>query len=106
MTELRQRDPRQENKAFLAFVRSKPCCACGASPPVQAAHLRQGCPERGKRPTGIGERPSDSWAVPLCALCHLTGREALHKLGEQRFWKRIGKDPFQIAADLFAEFSS
>jgi hypothetical protein len=104
MTELRQRQPRVEDKAFLAFVRRQPCCVCGAFPPVQAAHLRQACPERGKRATGLGERPDDRWVVGLCAPCHLDGPGALHKVGEEKFWCRAGIDPFEIAATLYAEF--
>jgi hypothetical protein len=101
---LRQRQPRVENKAFLAFVREHPCCACGVWPPSQAAHLRRACPERGKRHTGGGERPDDCWSVPLCAMCHLDGPLSVHRTSEERFFARFGLDPFQIAADLYDEF--
>ena len=104
MPELRQREPRVEDKAFLAFVRRQRCCVCGATPPVQAAHIRMGNLTRGKRPTGIGERPSDKFSVPLCVDCHLDGPEALHKLGEERFWQRVGMNPFVFAAALYEEF--
>ena len=104
MTALRQREPRKSNAAFLAFVRRQRCCACGEFPPVQAAHVRMASPECGKRATGIGERPDDRWSVPLCARCHLDGPDALHKVGEERFWKRAGVDPFALAAALYEEF--
>jgi hypothetical protein len=106
MTELRQREPRQEDRAFLAFVRLRPCCACGAAPPVQAAHVRMACPEQGKRQTGKGERPSDRWAVPLCQACHQDGPGAQHKGAEAAFWRRAGINPFAIAAALYEEFTS
>jgi hypothetical protein len=104
MTELRQRQPRVEDRAFLAFVRRQRCRGCGVFPPVQAAHLRRACPERGKRETGAGEKPDDRWSVPLCSTCHLDGPGALHKVEEERFFARIGVDPFLVAAALFAEF--
>ena len=103
---VRQRQPRIECPAFLAFVREHPCCACGAPPRSQAAHIRMGCLEIGKRPTGIGERPSDCWCVPLCDLCHLNDNEAQHVVGEKAFWSRLGLDPFKIAADLYAVFEA
>lgn len=102
---LGQRRPREPNKAFLAFVRSKPCCVCGAHPPVQAAHLRGANAMRGKRSTGMGERPSDRWTVPLCPACHLDGSGALHKVGEQRFFANAGLDAFAISDELWREFS-
>jgi len=105
MPELRQRDPRVEDKAFLAFLRTQRCCVCGAPPPVQAAHIRMGNLSRGKRPTGIGEKPSDRHSVSLCATCHLDGPEALHKVGEELFWRRMGMNPFVFADMLYAEFA-
>lgn len=100
----RQRQPRIENAAFLAFVRRKSCCVCGEPAPSQAAHIRFGNLEIGKRPTGIGEKPSDRWAVPLCADCHLNTPGAQHNIGEKKFWARAGIDPFALAAKLYAQF--
>lgn len=104
MSELRQRDPRVQCPAFLAFVRRCPCCACPAPAPSQAAHIRMGNPAIGKRNAGIGEKPSDRWAVPLCADCHLDAPDAQHKVGERKFWERVGVDPFALAAQLYAQF--
>ena len=106
MTKLRQREPRQVDKAFLAFVREKACCVCGHHPPNQAAHIRMADFGRGKRHTGMGEKSSDRWCVPLCAGCHLDNRVSVHKMGEQRFWWEVGLDPFVIAIELYAEFGS
>lgn len=103
---VRQKQPRIECPAFLAFVRRHPCCACGRPPRSQAAHIRMGCIDIGKRPTGIAEKPSDRWAVPLCAGCHLDNPDAQHRVGEPEFWKRVGKNPFEIAAKLYAEFEA
>lgn len=103
---VRQRQPRIECPAFLDFVRAHPCCACGAPPRSQAAHIRMGCIDIGKRPTGIAEKPSDRFCTPLCAKCHLDDNQAQHVVGEKEFWKRVGLNPFEIAAALYAEFEA
>lgn len=101
---VRQRQPRVECPAFLEFVRSHPCCVCGAPPKSQAAHLRMQSLEWGKRETGKGERPSDRWANPLCQECHLDGPDSQHKLGEKKFWSQVGIDPFALASALYDQF--
>lgn len=103
MTELRQRAPRLHDSAHLAFVRTRPCCACKRPGPSEAAHIRMACPARGKEYTGKGEKPSDMWTTPLCAYCHRTGLLAQHNVGEVEFWKRVGRDPFAIALALWQE---
>lgn len=104
MTALRQRDPRIKCPAFLAFVRRRPCCVCGAPPPSQAAHIRFGNPDLGKRSAGIGEKPSDRWCTPLCADCHLDAPDAQHRVGERNFWARVKINPFRMALDLYEQF--
>lgn len=104
MTDLRQRQPRVEDKAFLAFVRARPCCVCGVFYPIQAAHIRNSSPEHNKRATGLGERPDDKWTVPLCVGCHLDAPDSQHRVGERAFWSRVGVDPFAVAQRLYAEF--
>lgn len=104
MAELRQRQPRVEDPAFLAFVRLRPCRACDAPAPSQAAHLRGADAIFHKRETGKGETPSDRWTLPLCEPCHLTDKTALHKVGEKLFFARLGIDPFASAANLYDEF--
>lgn len=100
-----EKTPRVECKAFLAFVRTKNCCRCWAHPQSQAAHIRTGSPAHGKRQTGFGEKPSDRWAVPLCAACHLDDPDFVHRTGnEAEFWRRAGVDPFVLAEKLWAEF--
>jgi hypothetical protein len=103
MPELRQREPRVEDRAFLAFLRGQRCCACSAPPRVEAAHIRGACPARGKRETGQ-EKPSDRWAVPLCADCHRNGMYALHRTSERWFFDNAGIDPFAAAAAFYDEF--
>lgn len=109
---LRQRQPRERVPAFLAFVRTKQCCVCRASPPSEAAHIRMACAAYDKRETGKGEKPNDRWAVPLCIHCHRNrpnnlGLGALHNVGERKFWKRrLHLDPFKIASELWWQFVS
>lgn len=102
--QLEPRQPRHHDKAHLKFVRGLPCCICGKPAPSEAAHIRMGCIETGKKPTGMGEKPSDAWVSPLCAYHHRTGILAQHKISESRFWFEIhGKNPLEIAARLWIE---
>lgn len=101
---LRQREPREECPAFLAFVRRKKCRACGAPPRSEAAHLRMACPLRGKEYTGKAQKPHDRWSNPLCSGCHRTAPDSQEAVGEERFWVRVGVDPFENAANLWAQF--
>jgi hypothetical protein len=50
------------SRAYLEYVRSQPCCSCGACVGVQASH---------HGPHGVSTKPGDERAVPLCATCHL-----------------------------------
>jgi len=87
------RDPRQHDEAYLDYIRSLPCCICGDNTTVEAAHLRVGSINNGKRETGTGEKPSDKWALPLCGKHH---REQ-HGMNELAFWFKHGIDPFALA---------
>jgi len=93
MADLRQRQPREHDEAYLEFIRGQPCCLCGDNTSVEAAHLRVGSINDDKRDTGGGERSSDKWALPLCGKHH---REQ-HSMDERVFWSRYGRDPFALA---------
>ena len=101
---VRQRIPRIHDKEFLKFVRSHACAACGCPPPSQAAHIRYSDAASGNINPGIGAKPDDSKTVPLCADCHLDAPDAQHNVGEKAFWKRVGINPFELAANLYAQF--
>lgn len=101
---LRQREPRERNEAFLAFVRTHACVSCGEPAPSQAAHVRYSDAAHGRTNPGVGCKPSDRFCVPLCPTCHTDGNGAQHRTGERRFWLRAGKDPFKIAKSLYARF--
>jgi hypothetical protein len=106
MRPLRQRDPRIKDEKFLNFVREQPCMVCGRPPKSQAAHIRMGNIALDKRPTGLGERPSDKWSVPLCAGCHMDGSLSVHRTGEEQFWAFVGMNPFTFAKYLYREYLS
>jgi hypothetical protein len=75
----------------LAFVRQLPCVACGKAAPSEAAHVRTGTD------SGIGIKPGDRYAVPLCSACH--ARQ--HRIGELSFWSALRIDPLNVALRLW-----
>ena len=99
---LRQREPRHRDDAHLAFVRDQPCVFRGCPRRSEAAHLRIKCEARGKRETGMQEKPGDQWTTPLCAYHHREGIDSQHKIGDERlFWELRGIDPFALALTLW-----
>lgn len=95
---LRQRQPRQKDARHLDFIRSLPCCICGDNTATEAAHIRTEHRGHGKRYTGMQEKPSDAWTVPLCNKHH---REQ-HEMNEMIFWGNYRIDPFMLAITLRA----
>jgi hypothetical protein len=93
---LRQREPREKDEAHLDYVRSLACCICRDNTSTEAAHIRVGSLEHGKRWTGMQEKSSDKWAVPLCGKHH---REQ-HSMNEMAFWQKHGINPFVLAIAL------
>jgi hypothetical protein len=77
--------------AHLAFVRLLPCVACGKAAPSDAAHVRTGTDG------GVGRKPSDRYAVPLCTTCHAKQ----HRIGELTFWSALRMDPVSVALRLW-----
>lgn len=92
---LRQRQPRERDERHLDHVRSLPCCVCGGID-TEAAHIRTASLAHGKNHTGMSEKPSDKWSVPLCNKHH---REQ-HAMSEMAFWKKYEIDPFMLALTL------
>ena len=74
-----------------AFVRQLPCVACGKAAPSEAAHVRTGTDG------GVGVKPGDRYAVPLCAACHTKQ----HRIGELSFWSVLRIDPLNVALRLW-----
>jgi hypothetical protein len=75
----------------LAFLRQLPCIACGKAAPSEAAHVRTGTDG------GVGMKPGDRYAVPLCTTCH--ARQ--HRMGELSFWSVLRIDPLNVAWRLW-----
>lgn len=92
MTEPFFKQPRQRDDAHLAWIRQQPCCICRDNTSVEAAHLRVSSINDDKRDTGMGERPSDKWTLPLCGRHH---REQ-HTMNETVFWSKYNIDPFAL----------
>ena len=74
----------------LAFVRQLPCVACGKAA-SEAAHVRTGTDG------GVGVKPGDHYAVPLCSACHAKQ----HRIGELTFWSALRIDPLSVAMRLW-----
>ena len=64
------------NWRYLAWVRTLPCLVCGARRGIEASHTG---------PHGLGQKSSDTSAIPLCTRHHRTGRDSYHKLGPRKF---------------------
>lgn len=95
---MNSRQPREENPAYLAYVRTLPCLVCARPGPNDPAHLRSAARQYGKRLTGMGEKPDDKWVLPLCRTHH----EDQHRNNELRWWARMGfPDPFAVALALY-----
>ena len=75
----------------LAFVRQLSCVTCGKAAPSEAAHLRTGTDG------GVGSKPGDRYAVPLCTACHAEQ----HRVGELTFWSELCIDPLNVAFRLW-----
>jgi hypothetical protein len=75
----------------LAFLRQLPCVACGKAAPSEAAHVRTATDG------GVGVKPADRYAVPLCATCHAKQ----HRMGELSFWSALCIDPLNVSLRLW-----
>jgi hypothetical protein len=75
----------------LTFLCQLPCVACGKAAPSDAAHVRTGTDG------GVGRKPGDRYAVPLCTACHAKQ----HRIGELTFWSALRIDPLNVALRLW-----
>ena len=102
-SQLRQREPRVEDAKHLRWIRTLPCLITGRRGNIHAAHIRFGSLKWEKRSVGIGEKPSDRWAVPLHADIHVFGPDAQHRHGEETWWFAQGICPLTVADALYRE---
>ena len=85
-TPLRPRNPERREREFrrtyhslerVRFVKNLPCCVPGCeAAPSENAHVGI---------EGIGRKSHYTRIVPLCAVHHRTGPDALHRIGRERF---------------------
>lgn len=85
--------------AHLRLIRELPCLACGAKP-AEAAHVRYSDAARGRINPGMGRRPPDRDAVPLCPKCHRMGKRCQHDGNERVWWEHHGINPHDVADAL------
>lgn len=89
-----KRSTRWRSQAHLSFVRSFHCALPGCQGmPIEAAHVRIGSG------AGMGEKPHDWRAVPLCKFHH----DAQHHQGEQTFWQAYASASEQTVDQLIEE---
>lgn len=68
-----------KSTAYLKFIRTLPCCACGGSRYVEAMHCG---------PRGLGQRVDDKDTLPGCRFCH----KELHQVGPVAFAAKYALD--------------
>jgi hypothetical protein len=78
VTSYRRRKP-IKSSAYLRFVRSLPCCACGSTRYVEAMHVG---------PRGMSQKVDDKDALPGCRFCH----KELHQIGPVEFQQKYSLD--------------
>lgn len=99
-----QRQPRERDNGFLAYLRRQPCEARalgGCSGPIDPAHIRfNDGPDR-QNPGGA-RKNHDRHCNPLCRAHH----DQQHSGSERAFWSLIGKDAYATAAAHFARYQT
>lgn len=99
-----QRQPRERDPGFLAFLRRQPCIAGlivgGCEGPIHAAHIRYTRHGQGRNP-GMGSKNHDRHATGLCEHHHLHDQ---HQRSEVAFWADLGVDAYDLAAALYAAY--
>lgn len=96
-----RKDATDHDPDYLALVRQCPCLSCGLDPCGEAAHVRFASAAHGKA-SGMHKKPSDQWALSLCAGCHRLNRDAQHNRNEYEFWNALGINPLLTCIQLYA----
>lgn len=91
-----------QDTGYLALIRECPCLHCGMEPCYEAAHVRMASAAHGKA-SGLGKKPADRWALPLCPDHHRMLSTCQHHKGEQLFWDELGINPLIVCAELYAQ---
>lgn len=100
----RQRQPREHDPGFLAYLRRQPCEAAhlgDCEGPIEAAHVRYSDARRGIVNPGLQAKNHDRNANPLCRHHH---QHDQHRRAERAFWSSLGKDAYERAAFHYANY--
>lgn len=97
-----RKDEGERDPDYLALVRQCPCLNCGMDPAYEAAHVRYASAAFGKA-SGLGKKPPDRFALPLCPDDHRINRHSQHNRCEQAFWAELGINPLLTAQKLYAQ---
>lgn len=92
-------DAEIRNPEYLQFIRRLPCIITGLTAETIAHHVRVGL-NRGAK------KPGDDRCVPLSDSLHNIHTGSLHMIGEANFWNQYAIDPFPLARDLYASFTT
>lgn len=95
--------PREKDQDHLTCIRQLECVVCVSldqeqDTPTEAAHLRSSSAIYEKPIAGMGKKPADKWALPLCRTHH---REQHGPGGELGFWHGYNLSPWIICVKLF-----
>jgi hypothetical protein len=90
------------DESYLRDVRQCPCLHCGLDGFSEAAHVRLSSGYH-RKASGMGKKPADKWAVPLCAEHHRLARDAQHNRSEREFWDDLGINPLAACERLWAK---
>lgn len=91
-----QRRPRKQVSLFLLAVAGLPSVISGRGP-CQACHIRYADDRFNKRATGMAEKPSDQWALPMTSDEHASQ----HAMSERLFWEEHNIDATALANALY-----
>ena len=73
----RKRAVMGDDQIYLARIRQLPCLDCGVDGFTEAAHVRMQSGAFNKH-GGMGKKPEDRWALPLCSPTEKNGGAGLH----------------------------
>ena len=93
--------PTGKHPAHLDLIRQLPCILSGR--PAEAAHVRYADSAHGKEVTGMGRKPSDMWALPLCPELHRLLKGCQHDSDEIAFWAQFRIDPLAVCKELWGK---
>jgi len=104
-----QRQPRERDNAYLAWLRRQ-SCVVGAiagwpcSGRIDPAHIRYSDARAGKLNPGAGRKPDDKWCLPVCRTHH----DAQHAYGDERKWwcSEVGVDAIDLARAVHGAFQA